>query len=205
MTLSLDEDRIADLLRMEDLIPEMEKAMIAFSAGEVTQPVRTLMPVEPHGGYFGPMPAISDEAMGIKLVTFYPGNAERGIHTHHALILLFRPEGLLPRPLRDLARRASVHSLLATRMIAAGQPTGILFAADKQDGLFDENDARLLAAYAQQAALVLERARLFDAVRRAMLAGPITTANTLRYGPFLGYTKHTKLFPIFLSLESSLR
>jgi len=63
--------------------------MIAFSAGEVTQPPRKLIPVEPHGGYFGPMPAISKDAMGIKLVNFYPGI---GIHTHQATIMLFKPE-----------------------------------------------------------------------------------------------------------------
>lgn len=68
----------------------------------------------------------------------------------------------LPSPLRELAARAGVHSLLAARLIAQDQPTGILFAADKESGLFDEDDARLLAAYAQQAVLALERARLYQ-------------------------------------------
>ena len=65
----------------------MERAFIDFSAGNVIQPVRNLIPVEPHGGFFGIMPA-----MGIKLVTFYPGNAAHGLPTHLGLILLFRPE-----------------------------------------------------------------------------------------------------------------
>ena len=89
MTLSLNEQQISEILKMEELIEVMEKAMIAFSAGEVTQPPRKLIPVEPHGGYFGPMPAISKDAMGIKLVNFYPGI---GIHTHQATIMLFKPE-----------------------------------------------------------------------------------------------------------------
>ena len=66
--------------------------MIAFSAGEVTQRPRKLIPVEPHGGYFGPMPAISKDAMGIKLVKCYPVNAALGIHTHQETILLFLPK-----------------------------------------------------------------------------------------------------------------
>ena len=40
------------------MIEEMDKAMIALSAGEVTQPARVLHEVKPHGGYFGPMPAV---------------------------------------------------------------------------------------------------------------------------------------------------
>lgn len=92
MVLSLNEGDISNLLKMDELIETMEKAMIAFSAGEVTQPPRKLIPVEPAGGFFGPMPAISKEAMGIKLVNFFPGNAEHGIHTHNAAILLFNPD-----------------------------------------------------------------------------------------------------------------
>lgn len=122
MTLSLNEEQIAEVLRMEDLIEEMEKAMIAFSAGEVTQPVRNLMPVEPHGGYFGPMPAVSKDAMGIKLVTFYPGNATLGIHTHHALILLFAPETGEPLAILDgrliTEMRTAAVSAVATRALA---------------------------------------------------------------------------------------
>ena len=55
----------------------------------MVQPVRTILPVERHQGFFGLMPAYAD-ALGAKLVTFYPGN--RGVPTHHALIVLFRPE-----------------------------------------------------------------------------------------------------------------
>ena len=36
--------------------------------------------------------AAGDEVMGTKLVTFYPGNAARGLPTHLAMIQLFRPE-----------------------------------------------------------------------------------------------------------------
>ena len=40
-------------------------------------------------------PAAGEVGMGVKLVTFYPGNAERGLPTHLAMILLFRPETTL--------------------------------------------------------------------------------------------------------------
>jgi len=38
------------------------------------------------------MPAGSAHALGAKLVTFYPDNAEKSLHTHTAVIVLFRPE-----------------------------------------------------------------------------------------------------------------
>jgi len=55
---------------MEELIPAMEKALIDFSAGKVTQPVRSVITVDPPGGFFGLMPARTPEGLGLKIVTF---------------------------------------------------------------------------------------------------------------------------------------
>lgn len=81
-------DAIAGVLRMQDLIPCMRQAMIDFSAGRVAQPARRILEVSEHGGYFGGMPAVSPDAMGAKLVAFYPRNAGKGLATHMALIAL---------------------------------------------------------------------------------------------------------------------
>ncbi len=88
----VEEAEVASVLRMEELIPAMRRAMIDFSQGRGEQPPRRILPVEAHGGYFGAMPAVTPDGLGAKFVTFYPGNAERGQHTHMALITLFRPE-----------------------------------------------------------------------------------------------------------------
>jgi thiomorpholine-carboxylate dehydrogenase len=88
--MNLDEAAIGRLLRMEDVIPAMERALANFSSGKVVQPVRTILPVVDHEGFFALMPAYAGGALGAKLVTFYPQN--QGIHTHHATILLFKPE-----------------------------------------------------------------------------------------------------------------
>jgi len=74
---------------MEELIPAMADALRELSAGKVEQPMRLILPVAEHHGFFGVMPAYGG-ALGAKLVTFYPNN--QGIPTHHAMILLFRPE-----------------------------------------------------------------------------------------------------------------
>ena len=57
--LHLDEDQVRKHLRMEELIPAMETALIDFSAGKVTQPVRSVVTVDPPGGFFGMMPALT--------------------------------------------------------------------------------------------------------------------------------------------------
>jgi alanine dehydrogenase len=88
--MNLDESDVRRLLRMEEVIPAMERALADFSGGKVVQPVRTMLPVEEHQGFLGIMPAYTGTALGTKLVAFYPKNV--GVPTHHATILLFEPE-----------------------------------------------------------------------------------------------------------------
>jgi thiomorpholine-carboxylate dehydrogenase len=88
--MNLDESAVDRLLRMDEVIPAMERALSDFSSGAVVQPVRTMLPVAEHGGFLGLMPAYTGSALGTKLVAFYPRNTE--VPTHHATILLFKPE-----------------------------------------------------------------------------------------------------------------
>ncbi len=97
----IDELKVASVLRMQDLIPAMRQAMIDFSQGRMAQPVRRIFAVQPHGGYFGSMPAALPGCLGAKLVTVYPGNAAKGLHTHMAVIVLFRPETGEPMVMMD--------------------------------------------------------------------------------------------------------
>jgi alanine dehydrogenase len=116
----LDEARVRELLRMEQLIPAMRHALTDLSAGRVVQPVRTVVPVAEHGGFLGVMPAHAGKALGAKLVTFYPGNT--GVATHHAIIALFRPETGEPLALMDgrliTEMRTAAASAVATDLLA---------------------------------------------------------------------------------------
>src|ERR1700694_2170184 len=85
----LGEEDVRALLRMEELIPAMADALRDLSAGKVEQPMRLVLPVAEHKGFFAVMPAYGG-ALGAKLVAFYPNN--KGVPTHHAMIVLFRPE-----------------------------------------------------------------------------------------------------------------
>ncbi|HZI77074.1 MAG TPA: hypothetical protein VFD73_24175, partial [Gemmatimonadales bacterium] len=88
----LTEEQVRAVLRMEDLIPAMERALTEFSAGRVTQPPRQMLAIEPYAAHFGSMPVAGSVGVGAKLVTLYPGNAARGLPTHAAVIVLFHPE-----------------------------------------------------------------------------------------------------------------
>jgi thiomorpholine-carboxylate dehydrogenase len=99
--LYLDEEQVRELIGWDELIPAMEKALTDFSLGHVVQPVRNMLTVEEGRRYLGVMPAVSSEAMGAKLVSFYPGNEGTGTATHHATIMLFRPDTGEPLAVMD--------------------------------------------------------------------------------------------------------
>jgi ornithine cyclodeaminase/alanine dehydrogenase-like protein (mu-crystallin family) len=119
----LNEEQVRQHLRMADLIPAMEKALIEFSAGKVTQPVRSVIKVNPPGGFLGLMPASTPEGLGLKAVTFYPSNAERGIPTHMATIFLVDPRTGTPLAIMDgrliTEMRTAAVSAAATKLLAS--------------------------------------------------------------------------------------
>ena len=90
----LTEQQVQSLLPMADLVAAMEAALARFSAGEVLQPVRTVLTVGPTRAYFGLMPAYvpNPGSLGAKLVTVFSGNLAKQLPSHLATILLLDPE-----------------------------------------------------------------------------------------------------------------
>jgi len=120
--LFLNEEQVRQHLRMADLILAMEKALIDFSAGRVNQPVRSVINIDPPGGFLGLMPAHTPGGLGLKAVTFYPSNVERGIPTHMATIFLVDPETGAPLAIMDgrliTEMRTAAVSAVATKLLA---------------------------------------------------------------------------------------
>src|SRR6266699_3727036 len=122
--LFLNEEQVRKHLRMADLIPAMEKALIDFSAGKVTQPVRSVINVDVAAatGFLGLMPALTPDGLGLKAVTFYPSNAERGIPTHMATIFLVDPQTGTPLAIMDgrliTEMRTAAVSAAATKVLS---------------------------------------------------------------------------------------
>jgi ornithine cyclodeaminase/alanine dehydrogenase-like protein (mu-crystallin family) len=90
MPLWLSEPDVRAALPMGELIDAMERALVAFSAGRVVQPVRTVMEIRDRS-YFGLMPALDSDAslLGAKLVTVLLDNAASGLPSHQGVIVLF--------------------------------------------------------------------------------------------------------------------
>jgi len=90
----IPEHEVRDVLTYEALIPAIRQALIDYSAGLVEQPARTILRAGNaegfRNGWFAVMPVIAGDVMGVKTVTFYPGNGEIGLHTHMAVIELLR-------------------------------------------------------------------------------------------------------------------
>jgi len=151
----LDEAAVKAALHWDPLIETMERALIAFSAGRVLQPVRNVMTIEEGKRYLGVMPAAAEDAMGLKLVSFYPGNAGTGVPTHMAMVLLFRAATGEPLAVMDgrliTEMRTAAVSAAVTRRLAAPQARVLA----------------LLGSGVQAAAHieVLRRVRQFDEVR----------------------------------------
>jgi ornithine cyclodeaminase/alanine dehydrogenase-like protein (mu-crystallin family) len=94
----IPEHEVRAVLNYDALIPAIRQALIDYSAGLVDQPARTILRAGNTEGYrngwFAVMPVIHGDLMGVKTVTFYPGNAELdpalGLHTHMAIIEVLR-------------------------------------------------------------------------------------------------------------------
>lgn len=120
--LILNEDQVRAVLSYDELIPAIRQALKDFSAGRVTQPLRSVMSVAEHGGWFAVMPAVYGDVMGAKMVTFFPGNAALGKDTHMAMIQLFRSETGEPLAVMDgrliTEMRTAAVSAVAVDMLA---------------------------------------------------------------------------------------
>jgi ornithine cyclodeaminase/alanine dehydrogenase-like protein (mu-crystallin family) len=123
--LFLNEEQVRKHLRMSDLVSAMEKALVDFSSGKVSQPVRSVIKVDVAAatGFLGLMPAHTPDGLGLKAVTFYPSNAERGIPTHMATIFLVDPQTGTPLAIMDgrliTEMRTAAVSAAATKLLAS--------------------------------------------------------------------------------------
>src|SRR6184192_1432577 len=172
--LFLNEEQVRQHLRMADLILAMEKALIDFSAGKVTQPVRSVIKVDVAAatGFLGLMPALTPDGLGLKAVTFYPSNAERGIPTHMATIFLIDPQTGTPLAIMD------------GRLITEMRTAGVSAAATK---LLASPEARVLAILGSgvQARSHVEALRLVRPLREIRVWSP-TKAHADRFAEEIG-------------------
>jgi ornithine cyclodeaminase len=119
-------DEVRQLLSMQRCIELMADALAALSRGEAENPLRTVMRLPRLGAALGIMPAALDApaAIGLKVISVFPGNRGSGYESHQGFVLLFETKHGAPIALVDAgditAIRTAAVSGLATRLLAGG-------------------------------------------------------------------------------------
>jgi ornithine cyclodeaminase len=93
--LILSHDEVVELLPMKECIAVMRDALIALAAGQVYQPLRTIVRPPDAAGLMGLMPSYMSgdrAAFGLKAICVFPGNPARGKDAHQGAVLLFSAE-----------------------------------------------------------------------------------------------------------------
>jgi alanine dehydrogenase len=132
--LYLGSEEVERLLPMGECIAVMERALRDLALGAAVQPLRSVMRLDGRPGLLGVMPgqirvpadaptgADAASVAGVKVVSIFPGNRERGDESHFGAVLLFETE--TGRPIAHLdaaaitAIRTAAVSAVATRLLA---------------------------------------------------------------------------------------
>jgi ornithine cyclodeaminase len=117
-------DEVRRLLPMARCIDLMADALAALSRGEADNPLRSVMRLPQHSAALGMMPAAlnAPAAIGLKVISVFPGNRGSGYESHQGFVLLFEAEHGAPVALVDAgeitAIRTAAVSAVATRLLA---------------------------------------------------------------------------------------
>ena len=131
MAVFLNEADVARLLDPDALLQAVRQALVALSQGRVVQPLRMVMPMaDPQAqqmptaadapGLLFVKPSQVGAALATKLLTLVPGNAQRGLPTLLATVVLMDPvtgqtQAVMEGAGLTAARTAAASAVAATR------------------------------------------------------------------------------------------
>jgi len=122
--LLLSEKQVQHLVDIDELIATLEQAHIQYSTGRAVMPVRLVVPLPQIHGRITSMPGClnDDNALGMKVVTYFQENPKRGLPAILATIMLFSVETGKMIAVMDgsyiTAIRTACASAMATRALA---------------------------------------------------------------------------------------
>jgi ornithine cyclodeaminase/alanine dehydrogenase-like protein (mu-crystallin family) len=122
--LIVNAQEVRELLPMDECIEVMAGALAALARGDALLPVRSSMALPGDAGFLLTMPALltRQHALGVKVLTVFPGNEGTPFEAHQGVVLLFEPEHGSLRAILDAgeitAIRTAAVSGLATRLLA---------------------------------------------------------------------------------------
>ncbi|MGH2652448.1 MAG: ornithine cyclodeaminase family protein [Actinomycetota bacterium] len=120
----LNQDEVRELLPMAECIEVMEGALASLARGEVLLPLRQITWLPDGRSALATMPAYAGHlgAVGVKVITVFPGNEGTELAAHQGAVLLFEAERGRPLLLCDAtevtAIRTAAVSGVATKHLA---------------------------------------------------------------------------------------
>jgi ornithine cyclodeaminase/alanine dehydrogenase-like protein (mu-crystallin family) len=183
----IDREEVARLLTYDVCIPLVRDAMIAFSAGETKQLLRSIIPLA-HGHLFGIMPGAlgTTKAFGAKLISIFPENAAQGMQSHQGVIVLFEPDTGAPVSVvhagEVTAIRTAAASAVATDALARKDATRLAILGTGEQAA---THARAIAKVRALESIIIwgrspQRAHALSEKMRAELTLPIAVATTVQ-------------------------
>lgn len=141
MVLWLNDATLRRLLPIADLIQAMRAALLSFSAGNVRQPVRSVIEIDSAPSFLASMPAYAPEmpALGAKLVSVFVGNTSFGLPSHSATVILLNPAtgallAVLDGSYITEARTAAVSALAVKALALPETPVLAILGSGVQAG-----------------------------------------------------------------------
>ena len=156
--LLLNRQSLQELLPMEKVIPAVAAAYRQVSQGKARLPQRLNLPA--NGGDFLIMPGylVESDALAVKLVSVFSGNAAKHLPTIHALVILVEADSGRPLALMEggflTAVRTGAASGVATRYLA--RPEASILAIFGAGGQSEQQIRAVLAVRP------LREVRIFD-------------------------------------------
>jgi ornithine cyclodeaminase/alanine dehydrogenase-like protein (mu-crystallin family) len=122
--LIVNQDEVRALLPMNECIDVMADALRTLARGDVILPLRPVMRLPDPANALILMPAdlAAPAALGLKVITIFPGNAGSEFDSHPGVVMLFDTEHGQPLAIMDASEitaiRTAAVSGLATRLLA---------------------------------------------------------------------------------------
>jgi ornithine cyclodeaminase len=183
----IDREEVSRRLTYDICIPLVRDAMIAFSAGETKQLLRSIIPLA--GGHlFGIMPGAlgANAPFGAKLLSIFQENAAQGRQSHQGLIVLFEPVAGTPVCIvhagEVTAIRTAAASAVATDALAISDAKHLAILGTGEQAA---THARAIAKVRALASITVwgrapQRAQAFARTMQAELGLPIAAAATVQ-------------------------
>jgi ornithine cyclodeaminase len=153
--LFVNQEEVPRYLPMAECMDAMTRVLSTLARGEAILPLRSILWLPERVGGLGLMPAalLPDRVVGLKAITFFPGNEGTELDTHQGAVLLFEAE------------RGQLLAVMDATSITAIRTAAVSGVATRALALEDAHDLAILGS-GTQARTHLEAMRVARPIRR---------------------------------------